>query len=152
VTCQSSARKPALRSPSGSSGQNAGGVPVPGTGSIIRRSKPGFNCRNSCMVEFASSIRPSIPSAAAICTNSQIEIRWSTFSMATGASSGQSLGGQVSIDGGEKQSFESKNRIGIPLAVPLGPRYGLKLAGTAGAASTAGNDYDSVAASCQATS
>ena len=72
--------------------------------------------------------------------------------MATGASSGQSLGGQVSIDGGEKQSFESNNRIGISLAVPLGPRYGLKLAGTAGAASTAGNDYDSVAASCQATS
>jgi hypothetical protein len=67
------------------------------------------------------------------------------------ASSRQSLGGQVSIDGGEKQSFESNNRIGITIAVPLGPRYGLKLAGTVGTTSTAGNDYDSVAALCQAT-
>jgi len=67
------------------------------------------------------------------------------------ASSRQSLGGEVSIDGGEKQSYESNNRIGVTLAVPLGHRYGLKLAGTTGITSTAGNDYDSFAAWCQAT-
>jgi len=66
------------------------------------------------------------------------------------ASSRQSLGGKTSVDGGEKLSHESNNRIGITLAVPLGPRYSLKLAGTTGTTSTAGNDYDTLAAWWQA--
>ena len=67
------------------------------------------------------------------------------------ASSRQSFGGETSVDGSEKQSYESNNRIGVTLGIPLGTRYGLKLAGTTGITSTAGNDYDSVAAWWQAT-
>ena len=66
------------------------------------------------------------------------------------ASSRQSLGGETSVDGSEKQSYESNNRIGITLAVPLGSRYSLKLTGTKGSTSTAGNDYDTLAAVWQA--
>lgn len=66
------------------------------------------------------------------------------------ASSRQSLGGETAVDGSEKQSYESNNRIGITLAVPLGSRYSLKLTGTKGTTSTAGNEYDTLAAVWQA--
>jgi len=66
-------------------------------------------------------------------------------------SSRQSLGGETSVDGGEKLAHESNNRIGITIAVPLGSRFALKFAGTTGIASTAGNDYDTAAAVLQTT-
>lgn len=65
------------------------------------------------------------------------------------ASSRQSLGGETSVDGGEKRARESNNRIGITIAVPLGSRFALKFAGTTGITSTAGNDYDTIGAALQ---
>ena len=67
------------------------------------------------------------------------------------ASTRQSLGGETSIDGGDKLAHESNNRIGITLAVPLGSRFALKFAGTTSVTSTAGNDYDTVTAAVQTT-
>lgn len=66
------------------------------------------------------------------------------------ASSRQSFGGATSIDGGEAMARESNNRIGITLAIPVGSRYSLKIAGTTAATSTAGNDYDTIVAAWQA--
>ena len=57
----------------------------------------------------------------------------------------------VSIDGGDKLAYESNNRTGITFAVPLGSRFSLKLVGTTGVTSTAGNDYDTITAALQTT-
>lgn len=65
------------------------------------------------------------------------------------ASSRQSFGGANQIDGGEKIAYESNNRIGMTLAVPLGGRYGLRLAVTTGLTATVGNDYTTLAAAWQ---
>ena len=61
------------------------------------------------------------------------------------ASSRQSLGGAVQVDGGEALAMEANNRIGITLGVPLGHRYTLRLAATTGLTATVGNDYTTVA-------
>jgi hypothetical protein len=62
------------------------------------------------------------------------------------ASSRQSLGGAVSVDGGERQVMEANNRVGVTLGVPLGRRYALRFAGTTGLTTTVGNDYRTVSA------
>ncbi|KPK61878.1 MAG: hypothetical protein AMS21_08710 [Gemmatimonas sp. SG8_38_2] len=61
------------------------------------------------------------------------------------ASSRQSLGGAVSVDGGDKLEAETNNRVGLTLALPLGTRNALKLVATTGLKATVGNDYSTFA-------
>ena len=61
------------------------------------------------------------------------------------ASSRQSLGGAVTVDGGDKLEPETNNRLGLSCSIPVKPRYVLKLVGTTGATATIGNDYTTVA-------
>jgi hypothetical protein len=65
------------------------------------------------------------------------------------ASSRQSLGGAVTIDGGDKLDPETNNRLGLTFAVPVKSRYSLKLAATTGVTATVGNDYSTFAAAWQ---
>jgi hypothetical protein len=65
------------------------------------------------------------------------------------ASSRQSLGGAIRIDGGDKLAIEANNRVGLTLGVPIGRRYAIRLAATTGVTATVGNDYRTVAAAWQ---
>jgi hypothetical protein len=65
------------------------------------------------------------------------------------ASSRQSIGGAVTVDGGERLAVEANNRIGLTVAVPIGDRYALRLAATTGVTATVGNDYSTVAVAWQ---
>ena len=60
------------------------------------------------------------------------------------ASTRQSLGGVVSVDGGDPLDPESNNRVGLSIAIPLWPRYSLRLYATTGLTATIGNDYDTL--------
>jgi hypothetical protein len=57
------------------------------------------------------------------------------------ASSRQSLGGAVTIDGGDRLDPETNNRVGLAFSMPVLSRYVLKLAATTGVTATVGNDY-----------
>ena len=61
------------------------------------------------------------------------------------ASSRQSLGGAVAVEGGDRLDPEANNRVGLSLSIPVRPRYTLKLIGTTGLSTTVGNDYDTLA-------
>ena len=56
-------------------------------------------------------------------------------------SSRQSLGGAVTIDGGQSSDPETNNRLGITFSTPVAGRYALKLFATTGTTATVGNDY-----------
>jgi hypothetical protein len=60
------------------------------------------------------------------------------------ASTRHSLGGVVTVDDGDRLDPESNNRVGLSLAIPVGPRYSIKLFATTGVTATVGNDYDTV--------
>jgi hypothetical protein len=62
------------------------------------------------------------------------------------ASTRQSLGGATSVDGGERVSPETNNRVGLTLNIPVRGRYSLRVAGSTGIQATIGNDYDTVVA------
>jgi hypothetical protein len=64
------------------------------------------------------------------------------------ASSRQSLGGAISVDG-EKRAMEANNRVGLTLAVPLGRRYSIRFAATTGLTATVGNDYTTLGVAWQ---
>jgi len=57
------------------------------------------------------------------------------------ASSRQSLGGAVTINGRDRLDPETNNRVGLALSMPVKSRYALKLMATTGIAATVGNDY-----------
>ena len=61
------------------------------------------------------------------------------------ASSRQSLGGAVTIDGGNKLEPETNNRLGLACSIPVKPGYVLKLVATTGVTATVGNDYSTAA-------
>jgi len=61
------------------------------------------------------------------------------------ASSRQSLGGAVTIDGGDKLEPETNNRLGLACSIPVKPGYVLKLVATTGVTATVGNDYSTAA-------
>lgn len=65
------------------------------------------------------------------------------------ASSRQSLGGAVKIDGGDRLDPETNNRLGFTIAIPVGSSYSLKFIATTGAAATVGNDYSTIAVAGQ---
>jgi hypothetical protein len=56
-------------------------------------------------------------------------------------SSRQSLGGAVTIDGGDRLEPEANNRVGLAFSMPVLSRYVLKLVATTGVTATMGNDY-----------
>jgi hypothetical protein len=56
-------------------------------------------------------------------------------------SSRQSLGGAVTIDGGDRLEPETNNRVGLAFSMPVLSRYVLKLVATTGITATMGNDY-----------
>ena len=58
------------------------------------------------------------------------------------ASTRQSLGGAVSVEGGDRLDPETNNRLGFTLTVPIRPRYALRFLATTGTTATVGNDYD----------
>jgi hypothetical protein len=60
------------------------------------------------------------------------------------ASSRQSLGGAVRVDGGDKLAIEANNRVGLTLGIRVSGRYSLRLAATTGVTATVGNDYSTV--------
>jgi hypothetical protein len=60
------------------------------------------------------------------------------------ASSRQSLGGSVTIDGGDRLDPETNNRVGLSFSMPVRSRYAFKLLATAGITATVGNDYNTV--------
>jgi hypothetical protein len=64
-------------------------------------------------------------------------------------SSRQSLGGTTMVDGGDKLAYESNNRVGLTLAVPVAGVYALKVFCTKGLTATVGNDYTTFAAAWQ---
>lgn len=64
-------------------------------------------------------------------------------------SSRQSLGGTVSIDGGDRLDPETNNRLGLAFSMPVKSRYALKLIATTGIVATAGNDYNTFAVTWQ---
>jgi hypothetical protein len=57
------------------------------------------------------------------------------------ASTRQSLGGEVTIDGGQSSDPETNNRLGLTFSMPVMNRYSLKLFATTGITTTMGNDY-----------
>jgi hypothetical protein len=57
------------------------------------------------------------------------------------ASSRQSLGGAVTIDGGDRLDPETNNRVGLAFAMPVSSRNVLKFIATTGITATVGNDY-----------
>jgi hypothetical protein len=65
------------------------------------------------------------------------------------ASSRQSLGGAVTIDGGDRLDPETNNRLGLTVSVPVRSRYSLKLIATTGITATVGNDYNTFAVAGQ---
>ena len=64
-------------------------------------------------------------------------------------SSRQSLGGAVTIDGGDRLDPETNNRVGLTVSVPVRSRYSLKLIATTGITATVGNDYNTFAVAGQ---
>jgi hypothetical protein len=65
------------------------------------------------------------------------------------ASSRQSLGGAVRVDGGDKLTIEANNRVGLTLGIRVSGRYSLRLAATTGVTATVGNDYSTIVAAWQ---
>ena len=57
----------------------------------------------------------------------------------------QSLGGAVTVNGGDRQAMEANNRVGVTVGVPLGRRYALRFGVTTGLTATVVNDYRTVA-------
>jgi len=55
------------------------------------------------------------------------------------ASTRQSLGGAVTIDGGQSSDPETNNRLGLTFSMPVMSRYALKLIATIGVTATVGN-------------
>jgi len=64
------------------------------------------------------------------------------------ASSRQSLGGAVTVDGA-RLVMEANNRVGLTLGVPISPRYSLRVAATTGLTTKVGNDYRTVGVAWQ---
>jgi hypothetical protein len=64
-------------------------------------------------------------------------------------SSRQSLGGAISVNGGEERNREANNRIGLTLGLPLGARQALKFMATTGIITTIGNDYNTLSITWQ---
>ncbi|MFV1981410.1 MAG: transporter, partial [Rhodothermia bacterium] len=64
-------------------------------------------------------------------------------------SSRQSLGGATSVDGGDKTTPETSNRVGATLAIPIAQKYALKFIATTGLTATIGNDYDTFGVALQ---
>jgi hypothetical protein len=60
------------------------------------------------------------------------------------ASTRQSLGGATAVDGGERVSPETNNRVGLTLNVPLNGSFSVRVAGSTGISATVGNDYDTL--------
>jgi hypothetical protein len=58
------------------------------------------------------------------------------------ASTRQSWGGALSVDGGEKLSAEANNRVGLTVGVPVGSRYALRAAASTALTTSSGNDYN----------
>lgn len=65
------------------------------------------------------------------------------------ASSRQSLGGAVSVDGGDRLEPEANRRVGLTLALPIASRYVVKIVATTGLTATVGSDYTTFAAAWQ---
>lgn len=65
------------------------------------------------------------------------------------ASSRQSLGGATMTNENDRLAPESNNRVGLTLAVPIGPAYAAKLLVTTGLTASVGNDYTTLGASWQ---
>jgi hypothetical protein len=64
-------------------------------------------------------------------------------------SSRQSLGGAVTIDGGDRLDPETNNRLGLTISMPVMSRYSFKLFATTGITATMGNDYSTFGAAWQ---
>jgi hypothetical protein len=64
-------------------------------------------------------------------------------------SSRQSLGGAVTVGGGQSSDPETNNRLGFTFSVPVMSRYALKLFATTGVTATVGNDYSTFGAAWQ---
>jgi len=64
------------------------------------------------------------------------------------ASSRQSLGGAVSVDGA-RLVMEANNRVGLTVGVPISHRYSLRVAATTGLTTRVGNDYRTLGAAWQ---
>lgn len=65
------------------------------------------------------------------------------------ASTRQSFGGQVYVDGTASGESQTNNRVGVTVTIPVSRRQGLKFAFTFGLSTAAGNDYSTLAASWQ---
>ena len=64
-------------------------------------------------------------------------------------SSRQSLGGATYVNDGDRTAAEANNRVGLTLAYPLSPQYGLRFSATTGLTATVGNDYSTLALAWQ---
>lgn len=62
----------------------------------------------------------------------------------------QSFGGAVTTGEREKFDPETNNRVGLSLAIPLSPKYNIRVSGTTGLSTTIGNDYTNVGIGLQA--
>lgn len=60
------------------------------------------------------------------------------------ASTRQSFGGAVEVEGGDRLAPESNNRIGISLSIPLSSKHIIKLLSTIGTTTTVGNNYSTI--------
>jgi hypothetical protein len=65
------------------------------------------------------------------------------------ASTRQSFGGQLYINGHESGQAQSNNRIGVSVSVPIARRQALRFAITLGVTTTAGNDYNTFSGAWQ---
>jgi hypothetical protein len=65
------------------------------------------------------------------------------------ASTRQSFGGQVYVNGTASGESQTNNRIGVAVTLPFSRRQGLKFAFTFGLSTAAGNDYNTFAAAWQ---
>ena len=66
------------------------------------------------------------------------------------ASTRQSFGGQVFVNGEVSGETQTNNRIGVALTIPVSRRQGVKVAVTFGLSTAAGNDYNTFAGAWQA--
>lgn len=66
------------------------------------------------------------------------------------ASTRQSFGGGVTTGEGTELDPETNNRVGLSLAIPLSPKYNIRLSGTTGLSTTIGNDYTNLGIGIQA--
>jgi hypothetical protein len=65
------------------------------------------------------------------------------------ASTRQSFGGQVYVNGEASGEGQTNNRIGVALTIPVSRRQGVKVAFTFGLSTAAGNDYNTFAGAWQ---